>query len=71
MVIKKQAGKNFPKDVIEKAASVAAWYSKRKNDSLCPVIYTEKKYVRKVKGAPKGAVKIERESVIMVVPSDF
>jgi predicted ribosome quality control (RQC) complex YloA/Tae2 family protein len=71
VVIRHQPGKTFPRNVIEKAASIAAFYSKRKNESLCPVIYTEKKYVRKVKGAPKGAVKIDRENVIMVVPADF
>jgi predicted ribosome quality control (RQC) complex YloA/Tae2 family protein len=71
VVIRHQAGKQFPRTVIEKAAQLAAWYSKRKNDSLCPVIYTLKKYVRKQKGAAKGAVKVEREDVIMVVPSDF
>ena len=71
VVIRHQAGKPFPKNVIERAAAVAAFYSKRKNESLCPVTYTLKKYVRKVKGAPKGAVKIEKEQVIMVVPSDI
>jgi predicted ribosome quality control (RQC) complex YloA/Tae2 family protein len=71
VVIRHQSGKNFPKNVIEKAAQLAAWYSKRKNDSLCPVIFTLKKYVRKQKGAAKGAVKVERENILMVLPSDF
>jgi len=71
VVVKHQAGKPFPKPVIEKAAAVAAFYSERKNDSLCPVIYTFKKFVRKVKGSPKGAVKVEKENVLMVVPADF
>ncbi|MFN6946623.1 MAG: NFACT RNA binding domain-containing protein [Cytophagaceae bacterium] len=71
VVIKQQAGKNFPKPVIEKAASLAAYYSKRRNDSLCPVIVTEKKYVRKIKGAPAGAVKVDRETVVMVIPKDI
>jgi predicted ribosome quality control (RQC) complex YloA/Tae2 family protein len=31
VLIKHQAGKNFPKDVIERAAQLAAYYSKRKN----------------------------------------
>lgn len=70
VVIQHQPGKNFPRPVIEKAASLAAYFSKRKNESLCPVMYTEKKYVRKVKGAPKGAVRVEKETVIMVAPSD-
>jgi predicted ribosome quality control (RQC) complex YloA/Tae2 family protein len=68
VVIKNQSGKPFPAPVIERAAELAAFYSKRKNDSLCPVIYTPKKFVRKPKGLPEGAVVIDKESVIMVVP---
>jgi predicted ribosome quality control (RQC) complex YloA/Tae2 family protein len=68
VVIKYQAGKNFPKDVIERAAELAAYNSKRKTDSLCPVLYTAKKYVRKRKGDPAGAVVVEREQVILVEP---
>lgn len=68
VIIKHQSGKNFPKDVIERAAQLAAYNSKRKTDSLCPVIVTPKKYVRKRKGDPAGAVVVEREQVIMVEP---
>lgn len=71
VVIKYRAGKPFPKSVIEKAASLAAYYSKRKTDSLCPVIVTPKKYVRKPKGAALGAVVVEREEVVMVEPKEF
>jgi predicted ribosome quality control (RQC) complex YloA/Tae2 family protein len=68
VLIKHQAGKNFPKDVIERAAQLAAYNSKRKNESLCPVIVTPKKFVRKRKGDPAGAVVVEKEDVIMVEP---
>lgn len=68
VLIKHQAGKNFPKDVIERAAELAAYNSKRKNDSLCPVVVTPKKFVRKRKGDPAGMVVVEREEVMMVVP---
>lgn len=68
VVVKHQAGKKFPQPVIEKAAKLAAWYSKRKNDSLCPVAYTFKKFVRKRKGAPAGQVVVEKEQVILVAP---
>jgi predicted ribosome quality control (RQC) complex YloA/Tae2 family protein len=68
VIIKQIAGKNYPKSVIEYAAALAAGHSKRKNDSLCPVLYTPKKFVRKRKGDPAGAVVIERESVILVKP---
>lgn len=68
VIIKYQAGKTFPSSVIERAAQLAAYFSKRKNDTLCPVICTPKKYVRKPKGAMAGMVKVEREDVIMVNP---
>ena len=68
VLIKHQAGKNFPKDVIERAAQLAAYNSKRKNETLCPVVVTSKKYVRKRKGDPAGTVVVEREDVIMVEP---
>ena len=71
VVVKFQAGKKFPKPVIEKAAQLAAWYSKRKNESLCPVTYTLKKHVRKPKGAIAGSVIVEKESVILVKPEEI
>jgi predicted ribosome quality control (RQC) complex YloA/Tae2 family protein len=69
VLIKHQSGKSFPKDVIERAAQLAAFHSKRKNESLCPVTVTPKKFVRKRKGDPAGAVVVEREEVILVEPS--
>jgi len=68
VLIKHQAGKNIPETVVEKAAQVAAYYSKRKNDTLCPVIVTPRKYVRKSKGMLPGQVIVDREEVRMVAP---
>ncbi|WP_277480293.1 NFACT RNA binding domain-containing protein [Catalinimonas alkaloidigena] len=68
VLIKQQAGKPYPKSVIEKAAELAAYYSKRKSDSLCPVIVTPRKYVRKSKGMLAGQVIVDQEEVIMVEP---
>jgi predicted ribosome quality control (RQC) complex YloA/Tae2 family protein len=68
VLLKHQAGKKFPKDVIDRAAQLAAYHSKRKNESLCPVIVTPKKFVRKRKGDPPGVVVVEREEVVMVTP---
>ncbi len=68
VVIKHQSGKTFPKDVIERAAELAAFHSKRKGESLCPVAVTQKKFVRKRKGDPPGLVIVEKEKVIMVEP---
>lgn len=68
VLIKYQSGKNFPAPVIERAAQLAAYYSKRKTDTLCPVTVTPRKYVRKRKGDPAGSVVVERENVILVEP---
>jgi predicted ribosome quality control (RQC) complex YloA/Tae2 family protein len=68
VLIKHQSGKSFPRNVIERAAQLAAYNSKRKTETLCPVAYTPRKYVRKRKGYPAGAVIVEREEVIMVEP---
>ena len=68
VVVKYRAGKPFPKSVIERAAELAAWFSKRRTDSLCPVTVTPKKYVRKPKGLAPGQVLIEKEDVVLVVP---
>lgn len=69
VIIKHQAGRKFPAPVIERAAQLAAFYSKRRTDSLCPVIVTPKKFVRKPKGLPQGAVVVEKEEVILVEPA--
>lgn len=68
VVVKFQSGNKIPNSVIECAAEIAAYYSKRKTDSLVPVIYTPAKHVRKRKGSPAGSVIVERENVIMVTP---
>ncbi|WPR73606.1 NFACT RNA binding domain-containing protein [Algoriphagus sp. NG3] len=68
VLIKTSGLKNIPGAVLETAAALAAFYSKNKNESLAPVIYTEAKYVRKVKGSPAGSVMVEKEKVLMVVP---
>ncbi|WP_210489303.1 NFACT RNA binding domain-containing protein [Rufibacter aurantiacus] len=70
VVIKYQPGKTVPAPVLEAAAKLAAFYSKRKNDSLCPVLYTPKKYIRKPKGATPGSVIVEREKVLLVKPEN-
>lgn len=71
VLLKYKAGKPFPSNVIERAASLAAYYSKRKSDTLCPVICTPKKFVRKIKGAAAGSVMVDKEEVILVKPMAF
>ena len=54
--------------VVRQAASIAAWFSKARGSSLAPVTVAERKYVRKAKGGPPGAVTVEREKVLLVEP---
>jgi predicted ribosome quality control (RQC) complex YloA/Tae2 family protein len=68
VVIKHIPGANIPKPVIHRAAELAAFHSKRRNDSLTPVTLTPKKYVRKTKHLAAGAVIVDREEVLLVVP---
>lgn len=68
VIIRHQTGKKFPNPVIERAAQLAAYYSKRKTDSLCPVIVTPRKYIRKTRDLAAGQVIVEKEDVIMVEP---
>lgn len=69
VLVKHQAGKPVPGSVKKTAAQVAAYYSRRKTDSLCPVIVTPRKFVRKRKGAPAGSVVVDKEvEVVLVEP---
>lgn len=68
VLIKQIPGRTYSTDVIEKAAQLAAFYSKRKNDTVCPVLYTPRKFVRKPKGMLPGQVIVDREEVVLVEP---
>jgi predicted ribosome quality control (RQC) complex YloA/Tae2 family protein len=62
------SGDSVPKEAIQQAASIAAYYSKMKTSKYVPVAVTERKYVRKRKGDPPGTVVVSREKVMMVEP---
>ena len=50
------------------AAAIAAYYSKARGSGVVPVMVTRRKYVRSPTGAAPGAVRVEREDVILVEP---
>lgn len=50
------------------AAAIAAHYSKARGSGVVPVMVTRRKYVTSPKGAAPGAVRVEREDVLMVEP---
>ena len=71
-VVMKHPNRSFApsRQEITEAASIAAWFSKARNDTLVPVIYTERRYVRKPRKAKPGLVTVEREKSIMVEPRE-
>ncbi len=68
VIIKWQGMTEPSQEILEIAGSLAAFYSKAKSQTLAPVIYTQAKFVRKVKGSPPGSVVVDKEKVIMVEP---
>lgn len=57
-----------PKNILKKAASIAAFYSKSKTSKLAPVSYTFKKFVVKKKDLDPGQVILLKENVLLVPP---
>jgi predicted ribosome quality control (RQC) complex YloA/Tae2 family protein len=69
VVLRRGKGANEPsKATLEEVASWAAFHSKSRHAGKVPVIYTQKKYVRKPRGAKAGTVIVEREKMLMVRP---
>jgi predicted ribosome quality control (RQC) complex YloA/Tae2 family protein len=57
-----------PSATLEEAASLAAFFSKQRSNSKVQVNYSQKKFVRKIKGAPPGQVKLLSFSSLLVKP---
>jgi predicted ribosome quality control (RQC) complex YloA/Tae2 family protein len=71
VVLRRGKGKDEPsKATIAEVAAWAAFFSQAKSAGTVPVIYTQKKYVRKPKKAPPGLAVCEREKVVMVKPRE-
>jgi predicted ribosome quality control (RQC) complex YloA/Tae2 family protein len=70
VVLKRDKRKTEPDhEAIIEAARIAAHYSKAKNSKHVPVSYTEKRYVRKVRGGAPGLAVMLREKVVFVTPA--
>jgi predicted ribosome quality control (RQC) complex YloA/Tae2 family protein len=69
VVLRRGKGPNEPsRATLEEVASWAAFHSKARTAGKVPVNYTQKKYVRKPRGAKPGLVYIEREKTLLVRP---
>ncbi len=64
-------GEEPPLEVLERAAELAAYYSKARGSGKVPVIATRIKYLRKPKGARPGLVLVPRvEKTLLVRPQN-
>ena len=69
-VVIRNDGRRISQALIAEAAAIAAWYSKRRNDSNVQVDYTRVKYVRAIKGGGPGMATYRNEKSISVQPRD-
>jgi predicted ribosome quality control (RQC) complex YloA/Tae2 family protein len=69
VVVRNESGGEPPREVIEKAAQLAAWHSKARGAPRVEVHYCRASDVSKEKGQPPGQVMIKRFKRIKVVPS--
>jgi predicted ribosome quality control (RQC) complex YloA/Tae2 family protein len=69
-VVLRRAGRKEQPDkrAILEAAAIAAYHSKAGKSSKVSVCYTEKRHVRKPRGARPGLAVVSREKVVMVEP---
>ena len=68
-VILRGANPSTPKRILEQAAAIAAYFSKARHSATVPVIYTEKRYVRKPRGSPPGTAVCQQGKTLYVKPS--
>ncbi len=57
-----------PYHILEQAAGIAAANSKAKHSSTVPVIYTQVRYISRIRNAPKGTVNTRNEKTLFVEP---
>lgn len=69
VVIRNPENGEVPREVVEQAAQLAAWYSKSRNASRVEVHVCRAADVSKPKGLPPGKVQIRRFTRVKVVPS--
>jgi predicted ribosome quality control (RQC) complex YloA/Tae2 family protein len=69
VVLRRAGRKDAPgKRVIEQAAAIAAYFSKSRTSGMAPVVYAEKRHVRKPRKAAPGLAVCTHEKVVMVEP---
>jgi len=67
-VIVRGAGEELPRATVRRAAELAAYYSRSRQDASVVVDYTQRRYVRSIPGAAPGLVQYSQERTIRVAP---
>lgn len=69
VVVRNPDGAPVPREVLERAAAFAAWYSKARGAPRAEVHYCHARDVSKPRGAPAGLVELRRWMAVKVVPA--
>jgi predicted ribosome quality control (RQC) complex YloA/Tae2 family protein len=67
-VIIRSEGREVPEATLRQAAGLAAYYSQARETTRAAVDYTQRRHVRRVKGARPGLVTYDHEQTIHVTP---
>ena len=71
VVVRNPTKGELPKPIVERAASLAAWYSKSRAAKSVEVHYCKASQVSKPRGAPAGLVELADHKNIRVKPAAF
>jgi predicted ribosome quality control (RQC) complex YloA/Tae2 family protein len=69
VVVRNPGQADVPRTVIERAAALAAWYSKARAANMVDVHYCKASEVSKPRGAPAGLVELDRWKSVKVKPA--
>lgn len=67
-VIVRGAGQELPRATVRRAAELAAYFSRARQDASVVVDYTQRNHVRRIPGAAPGLVHYSQERTIRVAP---
>lgn len=71
VVVRNPTKGEIPRAVIDRAASLAAWYSKARSAAKVDVHYCKASAVSKPRGAPAGLVELASHKNVRVKPAAF
>jgi predicted ribosome quality control (RQC) complex YloA/Tae2 family protein len=66
VVVPLEKGESIPSQLLVDAATLAAHFSDARGEEKVEVVYADKRFVRKPRGAPAGQVSLDRESTMLL-----